>query len=75
MSDRLFTLAQEVARIRQQCQQGLSESAAYDDNPQNNRLLALQQSLTSSDFGYGLEFGLATDGAEIDRHLTQELQP
>jgi cellobiose-specific phosphotransferase system component IIB len=75
MSDRLFTLAQEIARIRQQCQQGLSEAAAYDDNPQNNRLLALQQSLTSSQFGYGIEFGLETDDTEIDRHLTQELQP
>jgi hypothetical protein len=78
MSDRLFTLAQEIARIRQQCQQGLSEAAAYNDSPQNNRLLALQQSLTSSEFGYGLEFDLEfdleTDGAQSDRNLTRELQ-
>jgi hypothetical protein len=75
MSDSLFRLEQEIARIRQQSQLGLSEAAAYDDSPQNNRLLALQQSLTSFQSGYGLEFGLETNGAQNDRNLTQELQP
>lgn len=46
MSDRLFSLAQEIAQIRQQSQLGLSEAAAYDDSSHNNRLLALEQSLT-----------------------------
>jgi hypothetical protein len=65
MVDRLFQLEQEIARHKQRSQPGFSESASYeeDGNPQNNRLLALQQSVTSSQFGYGLEFGLDTDGA------------
>jgi hypothetical protein len=60
MSDRLFTLAQEITQIRQQCQQGLSETKSYDDSSHNNRLLALEQSLTvmqphsqANAYGYG----------------------
>src|SRR5919202_2989686 len=69
MADRLFQLEQEIARHKQRSQSGFSEAASYeeDDNPQNNRLLALQQSLTSSQFGYGLEFGLDPDGDEDTR--------
>ncbi|NJM59358.1 MAG: hypothetical protein HC769_36760 [Cyanobacteria bacterium CRU_2_1] len=75
MTDRLFQLEQELLQLRQRSRQfGWSEAAAYDDSQQNNRLLALQQSLTSSEFGYGLEFGLETDGTRNDRNLTRELQ-
>jgi hypothetical protein len=72
MSDRLFRLEQEIARMRQQSQLGLSEAAAYDDSPQNNRLLALQQSLTSSEFGYGLEFDPGMDTENGDRYINQQ---
>jgi hypothetical protein len=46
MSDRLFQLEQELQRLRAQAQSGLSEAQSYEDAPQTNRLLALEQSLT-----------------------------
>jgi hypothetical protein len=73
MSDRLFQLEQEIKRRKQQAQAGFSEAASYEeeDDLQNNRFLALQQSLTSSQFGYGLEFGLETNGEEDDQQTNQ----
>lgn len=60
MSDRLFTLAQEIEAIRQCSQQKLSETKSYDDSSHNNRLLALEQSLSvmepdshANAYGYG----------------------
>jgi hypothetical protein len=49
MTDRLFKLAQQIERLRQQAQAGFSEAASYeeDNSLQSNRLLALQQSLSS----------------------------
>jgi hypothetical protein len=45
MSDRLFHLE---AMQRRKAQEGLSGAQAYEDVPQNNRLLAIEQSLTAS---------------------------
>lgn len=71
MSDRLFSLKQQIERCKQKAQAGFSEATSYekDDNLQDNRLLALQQSLNSSQFGYGLEFGLVSGEEEDDRLL------
>lgn len=45
MRDSLFQLEQDLLRLKVQAQQGLSAAQSYDDSPQNNRLLALEQSL------------------------------
>lgn len=45
MTDRLFQLEQEMQRLREQAESGLSAAQAYEDTPQTNRLLAIEQSL------------------------------
>ncbi len=46
MTDRLFQLEQEMQRLKAQAESGLSAAQAYEDTPQTNRLLAIEQSLT-----------------------------
>lgn len=60
MRDSLFQLEQEIQRRKQQAQAGFSAAASFEaeDELQNNRLLALQQSLMEYQAGNGLELGL-----------------
>ena len=65
MADRLFQLEQEQQRLKAQAQQGLSAAQAYEDTPQKNRFLALEQSLDlSKQLGYSL--------SEVESELMDE---
>lgn len=49
MSDRLFSLEQQIKRCKQNAQTGFSEAASYDNYELfNNRLLSLQNSLVAN---------------------------